>query len=247
MLARTHAFSRLRAFASLIVGVVLANVLFGLFAIGFRILAFQPFSIASGAMAPTVLEGDYLFVSKYAYGYSHFSLPSFLDLAPWATPWRIFASEPKRGDIIVFKLPRDRQSDWIKRLIGLPGDKIQVAHARLIINGEMVPREQIAPYPTINHFRKPEEAPHYIETLPRGVKHEIIQIDGDEGIFSNTKVYEVPPGDYFMMGDNRDNSADSRLAAVQGGVDYVPFENLIGKAAFIFKSNDPGRFGAAIR
>ena len=218
-----------------------------LIALVVRTVLFQPFNIPSGSLVPTLLVGDYLFVSKYAYGYSHFSLPSFLDLDASAMPGRVLASEPKRGDIIVFKLPSDGQTDYIKRLIGLPGDKIQVVHGRLIINGEMVPREQIAPYSTINHFGKPEEAPHYFETLPGGVKHEIIEIDGDEGTFDNTKVYEVPAGHYFVMGDNRDNSSDSRLAADQGGVGYVPFENLVGKAAFIFMSNDTGRFGAAVR
>ena len=157
-------------------------------------------------------------------------------LLPAGVPGRVFASEPKRGDIIVFKLPSDGQTDYIKRLIGLPGDKIQVQHGRLFINGEEVPREQIAPYPTVNHFGKPEEAPRYLETLPGGVKHEIIQIDGDEGTFDNTKVYEVPPGHYFFMGDNRDNSSNSRLAADQGGVGYVPFENLIGRGEVIFFS-----------
>ncbi len=201
-----------------------------------RTLLFQPFNIPSGSLVPTLLVGDYLFVSKYAYGYSHYSLPGFLDLVPQAMPGRIFASQPKRGDIIVFKLPSDGETDYIKRLIGLPGDKIQVQHGRLIINGEMVPREAIAPYSTVNHFGKPEEAPRYLETLPNGVKHEIIQIDGDDGTFDNTKVYEVPPGHYFMMGDNRDNSSDSRLASDQGGVGYVPFENLIGRAEIIFFS-----------
>ena len=102
----------------------------------------------------------------------------------------------------------------------------------------MVPREAIAPYPTVDHFGRPEEAPHYIETLPGGVKHEIIQIDGDDGTFDNTEVYEVPPGHYFMMGDNRDNSSDSRVSGDQGGVGYVPFENLIGRAEVIFFSID---------
>jgi len=207
-----------------------------LIALVVRTLLFQPFNIPSGSLVPTLLVGDYLFVSKYAYGYSHFSLPGFLDLDPSAMPGRIFASQPKRGDIIVFKLPSDNQTDYIKRLIGVPGDKIQVVHGRLIINGEMAPREQIAPYSTVNHFGKPEEAPQYLETLPNGVQHRIIQIDGDEGAFDNTKVYEVPPGHYFMMGDNRDNSSDSRLASDQGGVGYVPFENLIGRGEIIFFS-----------
>jgi len=211
-----------------------------LIALVVRTVLFQPFNIPSGSLVPTLLVGDYLFVSKYAYGYSHFSLPSFLDLAPSAMPGRIFASEPKRGDIMVFKLPSDGQTDYIKRLIGLPGDKIQVKNARLFIDGEEVPREPIAPYLTVSHFNKPMEAPRYVETLPGGVKHEIIQIDGDDGTFDNTKVYEVPPGHYFMMGDNRDNSSDSRLSADQGGVGYVPFENLIGRAEVIFFSIDEG-------
>src|ERR1700759_5215154 len=129
-----------------------------LIALVVRTVLFQPFNIPSGSLVPTLLVGDYLFVSKYAYGYSHFSLPSFLDLAPQAMPGRIFASEPKRGDIIVFKLPSDGQTDYIKRLIGLPGDKIQVTHGRLIINGEMVPREPIQPFLTVNHFNNHMEA-----------------------------------------------------------------------------------------
>jgi signal peptidase I len=205
-----------------------------------RTVLFQPFNIPSGSLIPTLLVGDYLFVSKYAYGYSHFSLPGFLDLDPKAMPGRIFASEPKRGDVIVFKLPSDGETDYIKRLVGLPGDKIQVQHGRLIINGKMVPREPIPPFLTVNHFGKPEEAPQYLETLPGGVTHRIIQIDGDDGPNDNTQVYEVPPGHFFMMGDNRDNSSDSRIPADQGGVGYVPFENLIGRAEVIFFSIDEG-------
>ena len=207
-----------------------------LIALVVRTLLFQPFNIPSGSLVPTLLVGDYMFVSKYAYGYSHFSLPGFLDLVPQAMPGRIFASQPKRGDIIVFKLPSDNSTDYIKRLVGLPGDTIQVIHGRLFINGKECPREQIAPYATVNHFGKPEEAQQYIETLPNGVKHRIIQIDGDDGTFDNTGVYTVPPGHYFMMGDNRDNSSDSRLPGDEGGVGYVPFVNLIGRAEIIFFS-----------
>jgi signal peptidase I len=231
-----------------------------------RTVLFQPFNIPSGSLVPTLLIGDYLFVSKYSYGYSHYSLPGFLDPAPEVTPGsrdldfgyiripslatlmhvlhvpqpelagRLFASEPKRGDIIVFKLPRDGDTDYIKRLIGLPGDKIQMIKGRLYINGEMVPRAPIAAYDTVGHFGKPIEVQHYIETLPGGVKHQIIELDGDDGMLDNTPVYEVPPGHYFMMGDNRDNSTDSRVPAEQNGVGYVPFENLIGRAEVVFFS-----------
>src|SRR6202790_905361 len=137
-----------------------------------RTLLFQPFNIPSGSLIPTLLIGDYLFVSKYSYGYSHFSLPSFLDLAPSAMPGRIFASQPKRGDVIVFKLPRDGETDYIKRLIGLPGDKIQMIRGRLFINCAMVERTPLPPYSTPGHFGRPIDVAHYEETLPGGVKHE---------------------------------------------------------------------------
>src|SRR5277367_3742236 len=117
-----------------------------LIALVVRTVLFQPFNIPSGSLVPTLLVGDYLFVSKYAYGYSHFSLPSFLDLAPGAMPGRLFASQPKRGDVIVFKLPRDGETDYIKRLIGLPGDKIQMQKGRLFINGTIVERTPLPPY-----------------------------------------------------------------------------------------------------
>jgi len=204
-----------------------------------RTVLFQPFNIPSGSLIPTLLVGDYLFVSKYSYGYSHFSLPGFLDFFS-NEHGRILASQPKRGDVIVFKLPRDGETDYIKRLIGLPGDKIQMIHGRLYINGQVVDREPLPNYVTTGHFGRPMDAPHYLETLPGGVKHEIIEMDGDDGYYDNTGVYEVPPGDYFMMGDNRDNSTDSRVPPDQGGVGYVPFENLIGRAEVIFFSVDEG-------
>jgi signal peptidase I len=210
-----------------------------LIALVIRTLLFQPFNIPSGSLIPTLLVGDYLFVSKYSYGYSHFSLPSFLDFFGGQTG-RILASQPKRGDVIVFKLPRDGETDYIKRLIGLPGDKIQMIHGRLYINGQIVDRQPLPPYQTAGHFSTPMDAAHYLETLPGGVKHEIIEMDGDDGYYDNTNVYEVPPGEYFMMGDNRDNSTDSRVPPDQGGVGYVPFENLVGRAEVIFFSVDEG-------
>jgi signal peptidase I len=203
-----------------------------------RTFLFQPFNIPSGSMEETLLVGDYLFVSKYSYGYSHFSLPSFLDLAPGMMPGRLFASQPKRGDIIVFKLPRDGETDYIKRLIGLPGDKVQVIKGRLYINGTIVERTPLPPYSMTDGG--PANVAHYEETLPGGVKHEIIQLNGDDGEYDNTSVYTVPPGNYFMMGDNRDNSLDSRVPPEREGVGYVPFENLIGRAEVIFFSVEEG-------
>ena len=202
-----------------------------LIALVVRTLLFQPFNIPSGSLVPTLLVGDYLFVSKYSYGYSKYSLPLGLPLFEG----RIMASEPKRGDIAVFKLPKDSKTDYIKRVIGLPGDRIQMIDARLYINGQETQRTALPPYHTIDDFGRPADVPHYMETLPNGVSHEIIQKNGDSGYWSNTPVYTVPPGHYFMMGDNRDNSQDSRVLSEVG---YVPFENFEGRAEIIFFSID---------
>ena len=207
-----------------------------LIALVVRTVLFQPFNIPSGSLVPTLLVGDYLFVSKYAYGYSKHSFPFSPDLFNG----RLLGSPPKRGDVVVFKLPRDGQTDYIKRVIGLPGDKIQMKEGRLYINGEIVPRTPIAKAQTEDFYGREGEVPTYEETLPGGVKHTIIEIQGDTGFYDNTGVYEVPPNNYFMMGDNRDNSTDSRVAPDQGGVGYVPFENLVGRAELIFFSVGKG-------
>jgi signal peptidase I len=201
-----------------------------------RTFLFQPFNIPSGSMIPTLLIGDYLFVAKYSYGYSDHSFP----FSPNLFAGRIFGSQPKRGDVVVFKLPRDGQTDYIKRVIGLPGDKIQMKEGRLYINGVIVPRRPIAKYHGEGFYGREGDQPTYEETLPGGVEHTIIQLQGDSGINSNTQVFEVPPGHYFMMGDNRDNSTDSRVPPDQGGVGYVPFENLVGRAQMIFFSVGEG-------
>lgn len=201
-----------------------------LIALVIRTCLFQSYNIPSGSMIPTLLVNDFLFVSKYSYGYSRYSLPFNLPLFSG----RILASEPKRGDVIVFKLPSDDSQDYIKRLIGMPGDRVQMKDGRLYINDVLVDRERIGDYRFYDFDRKRYgTAPQYIETLPGGVKHRIIEVSGDTGDYDNTGVYVVPPGHFFMMGDNRDNSLDSRAT-----VGYVPFVNLVGRAEVIFLSVD---------
>ncbi len=196
-----------------------------------RTFLFQPFNIPSGSMESTLLVGDYLFVSKYAYGYSRYSLP----FGPHLFNGRVWAAEPKRGDIVVFKLPRDNSTDYIKRVIGLPGDRIQMIDGVLYINGEAVKRERVDDYVESGAFGATTRVPRYRETLPNGVSYLTLDLDPN-GREDNTQVFEVPPGHYFMMGDNRDNSTDSRVPPTSGGVGYVPFENLVGRAKIIFFS-----------
>lgn len=207
-----------------------------LIALVVRTLFFQPFNIPSGSLIPTLLIGDYLFVSKYSYGYSKFSAP----FAPPVMSGRIMASEPKRGDIAVFKLPRDGSTDYIKRVIGLPGDRVQMVKGRLLINGQMVQREAAVKIITRDAFDRDVPVATYKETLPGGVSHLVIEREGDTGYHDNTKVFEVPAGNFFMMGDNRDNSTDSRVSPEEGGVGFVPFENFVGRAEVIFFSVEEG-------
>jgi len=203
-----------------------------LIAVVVRTVLFQPFNIPSGSLIPTLLIGDYLFVSKYSYGYSRYSLP----FGPPVMSGRLFGSEPKRGDIVVFKLPKDNATDYIKRVVGLPGDQIQVIGGVLHINGKPVQRERVEDYQTvIGPNGRTVSVPRYKETFPEGTTHYVIEKDGDRGFWDNTNVYTVKPGHFFMMGDNRDNSTDSRD---EGSVGEVPFENLVGRAEIIFFSID---------
>ncbi|MCB8836048.1 signal peptidase I [Aurantimonas sp. VKM B-3413] len=193
-----------------------------LLALVIRTFLFQPFSIPSGSMMPTLLVGDYLFVSKWSYGFSKYSFP----FSPEIFDGRILASQPTRGDIVVFRKPHEEDVDYIKRLIGLPGDHIQVRNDILYINGKAVPREPAGDFIAEDGTRVPE----FRETLPNGVSYLTLNLS-DNSAGDNTREFVVPEGHYFMMGDNRDNSLDSRF-----DVGYVPFENLVGKAQVIFFS-----------
>jgi len=199
-----------------------------LIAVGIHSFLFQPFWIPSGSMVPSLLVGDYLFVNKFAYGFSRYSLP----FAPPLFAGRILAHPPKRGDVVVFVPPNDPGDIFVKRLVGLPGDTLQVTGGLLYINGQVLPRVDQGPY-VDDSDGEPVTAEKYAETLPGGKVHEILKLT-DQGFANNTPVYTVPAGDYFLMGDNRDNSEDSRF--LDGPVGYVPAENLLGPAVFILGS-----------
>lgn len=191
-----------------------------------RTFAFEPFNIPSGSMKPTLLVGDYLFVSKFAYGYSRYSLPLGLPLFSG----RVFDRLPERGDVVVFKLPSDNRTDYIKRVVGLPGDRIQVRDGVLQINGEAVRLEPAGQFEEEFDGRT-VPVPMYEEILPGGARHRIMDLTSS-GSLDNTGVFPVPAGHIFAMGDNRDNSLDSRVE----NVGYIPIENLIGRAEVIFFS-----------
>jgi len=207
----------------------------------FRSLVYEPFSIPSGSMQPTLLIGDHLFVSKWTYGYSRHSFP----FSPNIFSGRIPDGGPDRGDVVVFKFIEtkrqgDREietrTDYIKRVIGMPGDTVQMREGRLYINDQMVPRKPDGAFTTNLEGRSGRSRAftykQFIETLPNGVEHQILEA-GDNRPYDNTEVFKVPVGHYFVMGDNRDNSLDSRA-----DVSYVPAERLVGRADVMFLSID---------
>lgn len=195
-----------------------------------RSLFFQPFSIPSSSMKPTLLVGDYLFVTKFSYGYSRHSFP----FSPPLFQGRLFSNTPERGDVVVFKLPLDNRTDFIKRVIGLPGDTIQMIDGALYLNGEAVKREPLPDFVEASYAGDRAPIKAFRETLPNGVSY--VTLDQiARSVTDNTGLYKVPPGHYFMMGDNRDNSSDSRIGRYVG---YVPHENLVGPARFLFFSYD---------
>ena len=198
-----------------------------LIALVLRTLIFQPYTIPSASMEPSLYEGDYIVVSKWSYGYSRHSVP----FSPPLPAGRLFGRAPDRGDVAVFKTPADNRTDLIKRVIGLPGDRIQMREGLLYINGVQVPRTRLADDPATG-------AQRWRETLPGGVS--FVTLDLGPTDLDDTPVFIVPEGHYFMMGDNRDNSGDSRVPAEARGVGFLPAENLVGHARIILWAWKPG-------
>ena len=193
-----------------------------------RTVAYQPFNIPSGSMIPTLLVGDYLFVSKFSYGYSRYALPLGLGFFPG----RILSRAPKRGDVAVFRQPPTNEDDFIKRIVGVSGDRVQMIGGVLHINDKAVDKKRIEDAVLTNRRGGTRTIAQYRETLPNGPTYTVRESLGDNGPVDSTRVFVVPPGQYFAMGDNRDDSNDSRSWG------FVPAENLVGRAEILFFSTD---------
>jgi len=218
-----------------IVGAVSQLITVILMVLLIKTVAAEAYYVPSGSMLPSLLIGDQLLVTKFPYGYSRYSLP--VPLGP-ASPDRLLGSLPQRGDVVVFRLPRDPGQSYVKRVIGLPGDRIQMRDGRLWVNGAMLPlrRDGVAVVEGEDGVR--QIAPRYVETLPNGREHAIFKFRND-GDLDDTEVFTVAPGQIFVMGDNRDDSVDSRVPARAGGVGFVPVENLVGRVEAVLGSWDP--------
>ena len=242
MFSRAEGFGFGRTVAALFLGWVLNVVLALVIALGVRTLLYQPFNTPSHSMSPTLLLGDYFFVSKFAYGYTHYSIP----FSPHWFSDRLFGSEPARGDVVVLRVPKDDSVDYVKRVVGLPGDRIQVRQGVLTINDAAVKREQMADF--VGGDSCGEDAAGKVkrwrETLPNGVSYEVLDCV-ENGFLDNTKIFEVPAGQFFVLGDNRDNSTDSRIA----NFGTIPFDHLVGRVGMIYFSvaPAPGEAPAAVR
>ena len=221
---KNYFFSILKNLKSIILAVFIAVLI--------RSFVAEPFNIPSGSMKPTLLVGDFIFVSKWSYGYSKHSLPFSLPLIPS----KVFGSIPKRGDVAVFKTPQDNRTDYIKRVIGLPGDKIKIVKGEIIINNNLIIRKKNQDFIDIGKNFKKTRIRSYTEFF-YDLEIEVLDIM-DNGHADNTSIYIVPDNHFFVMGDNRDNSQDSRFSEVG----YIPIENLVGKAQFIFFSLENSRF-----
>ncbi len=199
-----------------------------------RVALAQPFYVPSGSMEPTLQIGDELIVAKYAYGYSRYSLPIDTGIP---AEHRFLERLPSYGEVAVFNLPRDPTQVYVKRVIGLPGDRVEMRDGRLWINGAMLSLREDGAGTVEDESGRTMAAPRFIETLPNGVEHPILKL-AVKGSLDNTEVFTVPQGKLFMMGDNRDNSLDSRVSTADGGVGFVPVENLIGRAEIVLGSWD---------
>ncbi len=210
------------------------SILLAIFiAILIRSFLFEPFNIPSGSMKPNLLVGDFIFVSKYSYGFSKHSLPFSLPLIPN----KIFSKVPKRGDVVVFKTPQNNRTDYIKRVIGLPGDTVKILNGEIIINNSTINRQRMDDFIDNDKGVKIKRVRKYKEFF-YDIEFEVLDLF-DNGIADNTQVFKVPDNYFFVMGDNRDNSQDSRFINTVG---FIPFNNLVGKAQFIFFSLENSRF-----
>jgi signal peptidase I len=234
MLARVERFGFWRTIATYTVGTL---ALAAGVALMVRTFLFHPFSLPSASMAPTLLPGDRVFAAKYPYGYTRYSLP----FSPPLFSGRIFGASPARGDVIVFRLPKDVSTDYVKRVVGLPGDRIQMKEGELFINGTAARRKRVESFEESDVCGGgPSKVKRWRETLPEGASYETLDCV-DRGFYDDTNVFTVPAGHLFVLGDNRDNSTDSRVLSAVG---YIPLENVIGRVGMIFFSRGTGGGGA---